>query len=162
LPPRRVIEVEEAIMNGSPTPLPVIEIQSPCPADWNAMEGGDENERARFCAHCQRHVHDLSAMRSDEVVDLICRNAGRLCVRFERTADGAVKTLDYAPQRRGWRGRYKWLVVGLLAAMGAGGAKAAWQRQQQPTVMLGSMVQPVRMPPTGPAAAPSGPTCPSE
>jgi hypothetical protein len=99
-------------------------------------------------------------MRSDEVVDLTCKNAGRLCVRFERAADGAVKTLDYAPKRRGWRGRYKWLVVGLLAAMGAGGARA-WQRQQQqPRVMLGSML-PVQMPATGPAA-PAGTVCPAE
>jgi len=110
------------------TPLPVIEVTDPCPADWNAMAGDD---RTRFCAHCQRHVHDLSAMRTDEVADLFCRSAGALCVRFERAADGQIKTLDYAP-RRGWRHGSKWLVLGVLAALGAGGARAAWQRQSTP------------------------------
>ena len=155
-------------MRGSPTPLPVIEVQSPCPVDWDAMHrdravGADD--RARFCAHCQRHVHDLSTMRSDEVVDLICRSAGRLCVRFEQTADGAVKTLDYAPKRHGWRGRYKWLAVGLLAAIGAGGARSAWQRQHQPTIVLGR-IAPVQMPTTATSASSSSsssaPTCPTE
>jgi hypothetical protein len=142
-------------MRITPTPLPVIEVQAPCPADWNVMDGDD---RARFCAHCERHVHDLSAMRSDEVLDLICRNAGRLCVRFEQTADGAVKTLDYAPPRRGWRGRYRWLVVGLLAALGAGTARAAWLRQQQTTVILGGLgMAPIQTPTTA-----STPVCATE
>jgi hypothetical protein len=110
------------------TPLPVIEVTEPCSADWNAMAGDD---RTRFCAHCERHVHDLSAMRSDEVADLFCRSAGSLCVRFERAMDGQVKTLDYA-RPRGWRHGYKWLVLGVLAALGAGGARTAWQRQATP------------------------------
>jgi hypothetical protein len=146
-------------MRITPTPLPVIEVQTPCPADWNAMDDGDD--QARFCAHCQHHVHDLSAMRSDEVVDLICRNAGQLCVRFERTADGAVRTLDYAPRRGGWRGRYRWLVVALLAALGAGSARAAWLRQQQTTVIMGGIGRaPMQIPATGSTEL-STSTCPT-
>ena len=147
------------------TPLPVIEVASPCTVDWETMTGG---ARSRFCAHCERYVHDLSAMGSEEVIDLVCDSAGRLCVRFERTADGTVKTLDYAPPRRGWRNRYRWLVVGLLAAMGAGGAREAWQRHQQAqtTRVLGMMV-PMQVPTTtgstGPSGlpAPAAPICPT-
>ena len=132
-------------MPPTPTPLPVIQIPDPCHADWDAMTGDD---RARFCAHCQRHVHDLSAMRSDEVLDLICRNAGRLCVRFEQAPDGGVKTLDYAAPPK-WRVRTRWLVLGVLAALGVSGARAAWQRQQQPPpIMVGVMTAPVTPPPT--------------
>ena len=146
-------------MNGSPTPLPVIEVQSHCPADWDTMEGDAADRRARFCAHCQRPVHDLSAMRSDEVVDLICGSAGRLCVRFEAAPDGQVKTLDYQPPPRGWRVRYKWLALGPLAAMGVGAARAAWHRQQQPVYFVGD-IAPMQTPANGsvPAAAPTCPT----
>jgi hypothetical protein len=142
--------VRRLTMSHAATPLPVIEVQSPCPADWDAMPGDD---RARFCAHCQRHVHDLSAMRSDEVADLICRTAGSLCVRFEREADGQVKTLDYAP-RRGWRMRYRWLVVGVLAALGAGIGRGAWQRHQPSNIILGGIgPPPLAQPVTTPTSA---------
>src|SRR5688572_7497716 len=136
-----------------PTPLPVIEVATPCPADWDAMTGDD---RRRFCAHCQCHVHDLSAMRSAEVLDLICRNAGQLCVQFERAADGQVKTLDYQPAsaaRPRWR--YHWIIVGVLAAVGATVGRAAWQQEQQ-SRMRGAMV-PMRVP-SEPVAA----SCPTE
>ena len=83
-------------MDHARSPLPVlVNITEPCPRSWEAMEQGEDGRR--FCEHCQRHVHDLSAMRSDEVMDLFCRSAGRLCVRFEQLPDGGVKTLDYQP-----------------------------------------------------------------
>src|SRR5688500_17622216 len=96
--------------------VPVIEVDEPCTADWAVMTG---DERARLGSHCNRHVHDLSAMRSNEVADLICRNAGALCVRFEQTADGQVKTLDYEPASKRSRLR-KWLLNGFAGGLGAG------------------------------------------
>ena len=68
------------------TPLSVIRVKSPCPESWEAMTG---DEKSRFCAGCQRHVHNLSAMPREEAERLICESAGRLCVRFEQGADGA-------------------------------------------------------------------------
>ena len=38
-----------------------IRVASPCSADWDEMTGNDE---VRFCRHCSRHVHDLSARPS--------------------------------------------------------------------------------------------------
>jgi hypothetical protein len=101
------------------TPLPVIEVEQPCHEDWKSMSG---DERARFCAQCGQHVHDLSAMRSDEVVDLVCRNAGRLCVRLERTSDGQVRTLDYEPTSATptWRARAIEGIMVLLTILGLG------------------------------------------
>ena len=148
-------------MNGPPTRLPVIDVPAPCPADWNAMTGDDCR---RFCAHCQRHVHDLSAMRSDDVVGLICRSAGNLCVQFERAPDGQVKTLDYqSPPQSGWRVRYHWIIVGVLAGIGATIGRAAWQKQQPPpTVWRGAMV--VTSPPSAAPATnpPMNSVCPTE
>ena len=107
-------------MSHTRAALPVIEIDSPCPADWDAMTG---DARERFCAHCNRHVHDLSVMSSGEVADLICRNAGDLCVRFDRAADGQIKTLDYAPPppkgRVGERIAEGALCVGIVAVAAA-------------------------------------------
>jgi hypothetical protein len=140
-----------------PTPLPVIEVPEPCPADWDAMTGDD---RKRFCAHCQRHVHDLSAMRNDEVLDLICRSASQLCVQFERAADGQVKTLDYQPALTGRRWRYHWIIVGVLAALGATVGRAAWQQEQQ-TRWRGAMA-PMPAPAAPTMSTAPVPNCPTE
>src|SRR6516162_8887116 len=36
-----------------------LRVASPCPADWNAMQGDD---RVRFCGQCEKNVYNLSAM----------------------------------------------------------------------------------------------------
>jgi len=54
-----------------------------------------------LCEHCQRDVHDLSAMRGDEALDLICRNAGyRLCFRKVKTPANRLALLHVTPERR--------------------------------------------------------------
>ena len=140
------------------TPLPVIEVPDPCPADWRAMAGDD---RARFCAHCRRHVHGLSAMRSEEVADLVCRTGGRLCVRFQVAADGRVKTLDYAPPPARWRVSRRWVVFGIIAAMAAGAGRM-FRPREEPRIVAGVMmpvpVVPPAVPPVTPAYAPAPPT----
>jgi hypothetical protein len=73
-------------------PLDLIEVQTPCPKYWNGMSGSDQK---RYCDHCDRHVHDLSAMTQSEAEELICREAGHLCVRFTRLPNGKIRTLDY-------------------------------------------------------------------
>lgn len=79
------------------------------------MRGDD---RVRFCAHCQRHVHDLSAMTEDEATRLICDQAGELCVRYSRDAKGRTATLQYQSAgegtKRGWR---FWSVFGVGGAI---------------------------------------------
>ena len=135
--------------------LPVIEVEDPCPVDWDTMTG---DEQARFCSHCNRHVHDLSAMRSDEVADLICRNAGELCVRFEQTADGQVRTLDYEPASR--RPRLPaWLSRGFVGGFVAGIAALIVAPALMPTMGRMAPVRPTTpigpLPATPPAATPT-------
>jgi len=134
------------------TVLPVIEIQAPCQVDWDTMQGGERGRR--FCAHCQRHVHDLSAMRRDEVADLMCRKAGELCVRFERTPDGQVRTLDYAPPVRGIRLR-EWLSVGFVGTLIALVAGAVAIPMTRP---MGMIRRPIVRPPLTPAGTVGAPT----
>lgn len=68
----------------------LINIKSPCSADWDSMTG---NEQVRFCGHCDLKVHNLSELTPNEVMRLVLRSKGRLCVRYLRAPDGAIKAL---------------------------------------------------------------------
>ena len=68
-------------MNRDQLPIP-----EPCSASWDAMTGGASS---RFCDHCSKHVHDLSAMTEGEAVRLLA-GPGSLCVRYTADADGRV------------------------------------------------------------------------
>jgi hypothetical protein len=50
------------------------------------------NERVRFCAHCQLHVHNLSEVTPREALDLVLRSGGRLCLRIEHDPRGVPRT----------------------------------------------------------------------
>jgi hypothetical protein len=93
--------------------LHVIEVRTPCPADWEQMHG---DEKSRFCQHCQKDVHNLSAMPADEAARLVCQSAGQLCVRFAKDESGKVLTLDY---RGITKRRWSWKVWTLIALAGA-------------------------------------------
>jgi hypothetical protein len=68
-----------------------LKVASPCSARWSDMDG---DERARFCAQCQKHVYNLSSLSADEAVALIRAKEGTLCARFYQRADGTVLTAD--------------------------------------------------------------------
>jgi hypothetical protein len=103
--------------------LDVLEIKTPCPADWDAMTG---DAQTRFCAHCQKHVHDLSQMPRDQAERLVCESAGNLCVRFARDEAGQVITLDYRRQKQQrWPWRL-WTLVALCLAMITGTVEAVF------------------------------------
>ncbi len=78
-------------MTQAPRLLDRIQIASPCSADWAAMSGDD---RRRFCAQCQLHVYNLSAMTQLEAEALLANAKGRVCTRFFRRGDGTVMTRD--------------------------------------------------------------------
>ncbi len=82
-------QVRVTVMRQFSNPLSNVSVAAPCPADWNAMIGGD---RVRFCGQCQLNVYNLSAMSKDEAESLIARTEGRLCVRFYRRKDGSILT----------------------------------------------------------------------
>ncbi|MEZ4451308.1 MAG: hypothetical protein R3B09_17645 [Nannocystaceae bacterium] len=94
-----------------------VPIESPCHESWEAMEGGAER---RFCGVCEKHVHNLSAMRYDDAVALLQESAGEhLCVRYSAEADGALRFRDLVPRSRLTRGlRRAAFAAVLLAACG--------------------------------------------
>lgn len=122
-------------------PLAQLRVENPCPVPWSTMTGGDASDRSRFCAHCDRHVHNLSAMTASAAEKLVCESAGRLCVAYYPNPDGSPKTLDYQPPPA--KRRFGWKFIAVLASIGAVGASAArtiWGPQAPPAataVMLG-------------------------
>ncbi len=83
-------------MDASDVPIP-----EPCSADWDDMSG---DERKRFCALCNKHVHDLSAM--DEAAAREVVEQPDVCVRY---------TVD-ARDRIQFRSRRRFLVRSVMAA----------------------------------------------
>jgi hypothetical protein len=68
-----------------------IQVASPCSENWNLMKGDDQ---VRFCAHCSKHVYNLSAMTLGDAEVLLRESGGSVCTRFYRRADGTILTQD--------------------------------------------------------------------
>lgn len=64
----------------------LIEVKTPCTADWDSMIG---NDHVRFCEHCNLTVNDLSNLTPKRVRRLITKSKGRLCVRYQRRPDSS-------------------------------------------------------------------------
>lgn len=71
--------------------LDQVRIATPCPADWNRMEG---DERVRYCGQCKLNVYNISAMSRKDAEALVRANEGRLCLKIYRRKDGTVITDD--------------------------------------------------------------------
>jgi len=126
--------------------LPEICIASPCPANWDEMKG---DERARFCAQCQKHVYNLSALSAEAAAALIREKEGNLCGRLYRRADGTVLHAEDCPVglvARQWRRVKSWAGAAASFALlifGAGRAQAGEKptgQQPSPTPPNGSYV----------------------
>lgn len=95
--------------------LDAVQVAEPCTVPWNSMRG---DETVRFCGQCRMNVYDLSAVTRPEAEALLRGRGERLCVRFQRRADGTVVSSDCGPVRRSIRRRARLLRVaaaGLLA-----------------------------------------------
>jgi len=66
-----------------------VAVKTPCTQDWNLMYGNDE---VRFCEHCVKHVHDLSAMTRKEAEKFAAASNSSVCVRYIRRPDGNIQT----------------------------------------------------------------------
>jgi hypothetical protein len=71
--------------------LDIIQIASPCTADWEEMSG---DERSRHCSHCNLNVYNLSEMSLEEAEIFLAEREGRVCVRLYKRADGTVIARD--------------------------------------------------------------------
>lgn len=83
-----------------------VEIQAPCPENWDAMTG---DEARRFCAGCGCHVHNLAQIPAAEAEQLLTQ-PDRVCTRIVMDAKKGILTGD------GWIPRL--LAAGAIAATG--------------------------------------------
>lgn len=82
-----------------------VRVGTPCPMKWEELQG---DERRRYCDHCSLSVFNLSALPRAEAQALLAERAteGRLCVTFQRRADGTVVTREPAPPAAVQAGRW--------------------------------------------------------
>lgn len=83
--PVRIADILHRIMSRRIVPA----IDSPCPKDWDQMQG---DGKCRYCEQCQLHVHNLSAMTVREQRQLIASSNGRLCVAYDEDASIPVRS----------------------------------------------------------------------
>lgn len=69
-----------------------VEIASPCPMNWNDLQGDDKK---RHCSQCNLHVYKVSAMTTAEAVALFQKvRSERVCAQLFHRMDGTVMTKD--------------------------------------------------------------------
>lgn len=72
-------------------------ITGPCPVDFDRSTF-DHGAARRFCDHCQKSVHNLSAMSRSEARDFLRENAGKkLCVTYKHDKGGAIAFKKSSP-----------------------------------------------------------------
>ena len=103
-------------MNTNRPSLELVQIASPCEANWSEMEG---DERVRFCRQCKLHVYNLSEMERGEAEAFMADRTGRTCVRMYRRQDGTVLTKDCPVGLRGVRQRILSAVAAIAALVAA-------------------------------------------
>lgn len=136
----------------APSLLDTLRIASPCTASWDEMTG---DERTRFCAKCEKQVHNLSALPRDEAEAFLRSLTTSACVRVYRRTDGTVMTDDCpVGVTRARRKRVALTVVGggLLAA----GALLATREEEPLSTLTAQMPARLSLPTMRPQAAPVG------
>lgn len=56
-----------------------LKVTEPCSEEWGKMTG---NNQVRFCSHCDLNVNNVSEMTRGQVLGLLEKTNGRLCVRY--------------------------------------------------------------------------------
>ncbi|MCE9545016.1 MAG: hypothetical protein K8T25_05780 [Planctomycetia bacterium] len=97
------------------TSLDIIDVATPCSADWNQMTGDD---RVRFCGECSLNVYQISELTRVEALKLINDHEGRLCVRLFRRHDGTILTRDCPIGLRAVRRRLARAITAVATLLG--------------------------------------------
>lgn len=103
-----------------------LSVNSPCTAEWDSMVG---NEQVRFCTHCEKSVHNLSAMTRKDALRFVRANAAGVCVRFYSGPRGRTVHTNDSPLYRITR-RASRVAAGAFGAAVALGATVLAQTPQ--------------------------------
>jgi hypothetical protein len=108
-------------MKRTPPPVPIAQ---PCSADWNPMTG---DERRRLCAHCDKHVHNLSALNRTELHRFVEQRDGSECIAYVLREDGTMVSAPRWPRAaallRRTRATVAWLLALILPSLFSGCAQ---------------------------------------
>ena len=119
--------------------IPIIDqirINNPCTADWDSMIGNDE---VRFCEHCAKDVHNLSAMTRAEAERLVANSNGNLCIRYYQLPRQKIETKDNLHISYRITRRISRVAAGAItAALTLSGNVAAQQSARAAGITLGS------------------------
>ena len=74
-------------------------IRQQCSANWEKMPG---NDKRRFCVHCQKFVHNVSAMSRTERESFASPGNMKECVFYCQRTDGGVADLSFLARLRRW------------------------------------------------------------
>ena len=74
-------------------------INRPCSANWEEMRGDDKR---RFCDHCQKYVHNVSAMNRAERETYASPDKMHECVFYCQRPDGRIVDLSILAAVRRW------------------------------------------------------------
>jgi hypothetical protein len=136
---REIANVRRTVARVAPTRLPLLErvsIAAPCSAEWSSMTG---DERTRFCAQCQKHVHNIASMSAEEAETFLRGAGGEACLRIYRRTDGTVLTSDCSVGVR--RRRRRRVVASLVGgSLVTAGALLAFESSPPPAPMVGQTV----------------------
>ena len=99
--------------------LPQIKINTPCPMNWDEMDG---NASRRFCGHCQKHVHNFEEMDAKSVTELL-NSVSSICAKVRRQADGSIITKETRISRRNWFARLGGLAASIAVLLTLGGCR---------------------------------------
>jgi hypothetical protein len=84
-------------------------IQNPCSENWSQMSPEADG---RFCASCQKKVHDFTMMGDQEILQWFARHQGSACGRFR--PDQLNRPMVSPPEKKSrWR-YWHYLIAGLL------------------------------------------------
>lgn len=101
-------------------------IETPCPMDWDLMEG---DERQRFCSRCEKHVFNIAEMTWEEATELIS-GGDKICGRIFRRPDGTIVTKECVePRAKSAPGRFQFSMAALVTLLTASAgvfASAPW------------------------------------
>jgi hypothetical protein len=75
------------------------------------------DERVRYCRLCKLSVYNFSAMRGDEIRELVAGSSGRICGKLYKRADGTILTKDCPVGFRAYQKRVTRLAGATLAAV---------------------------------------------
>jgi hypothetical protein len=68
-----------------------LQVASPCPSSWEAMQG---DGRRRHCLDCDKPVYDFAQLSPREITGVIEASQGQLCARLTRDDWGRLLTLE--------------------------------------------------------------------